>query len=56
MLQIILPIVFIIFGIFLKNTSITGFQRSRRFSVFFIVLGILTLISGIILMYLKSKQ
>lgn len=54
MLQIILPIVFIFFGIFLKNTNNPGFQRSRRFSTFFIVLGILTFTGGIVLMYLKS--
>jgi len=56
MMQILLPIGFIVFGIFLKKTKLPGFERSRRFSTFFIVLGILTLISGIILMYLKSRQ
>lgn len=56
MLQITGSLLFIAFGLFLKNTNNQGFQRSRRFSVFFIVSGILTLIGSIILMYLKSGQ
>ncbi|CAD7809971.1 hypothetical protein CHRY9390_02100 [Chryseobacterium aquaeductus] len=55
MFQIAFSIAFIIFGLFLKNTSNQGFQQSRRFSTFFIVIGILTLIGGMILMLYKSK-
>lgn len=55
MLQIVGSIAFIFFGIFLKNTKKQEFQRSRKFSTFFIILGILTLIGGIILKYLKTQ-
>ncbi|PIF47390.1 hypothetical protein CLU96_4442 [Chryseobacterium sp. 52] len=55
MLQIILPIVFIIFGIFLKTTTSPGFKSSKRFAIMFIILGISTLTAKFILMYLKSK-
>lgn len=56
MIQIILSVVFIIFGIFLKTTKKPGLQQSRRFSLFFIILGILTLIGKIILIYIESEQ
>ncbi|EJL72434.1 hypothetical protein PMI13_01926 [Chryseobacterium populi] len=55
MLQIVLPIIFIAFGVFLKKTTLRGFQSSKRFSTMFIILGISTLVAKFILMYLKSK-
>ncbi|WP_165602247.1 hypothetical protein [Chryseobacterium artocarpi] len=55
MLQIILPIVFLIFGFFLKKTTSPGFQSSKKFANMFIILGISTLVAKFILMYLKSK-
>jgi len=55
MLQIILPIVFLIFGIFLKKTNMEGFKGSKRFANMFIILGISTLVAKFILIYLKSK-
>lgn len=55
MLQIILPIIFIIFGIFLKKTTLKGFQGSKRFSTMFIILGISTLVAKMILIYIHSK-
>lgn len=55
MLQIILPIVFLLFGFFLKKTSHEGFKSSKRFANMFIILGISTLVAKFILMYLKSK-
>jgi len=39
MLQIILPIIFIIFGLFLKKTNHPGFKSSKRFAILFIILG-----------------
>ena len=55
MLQIIIPVVFLIFGFFLKKTEHPGFRSSKRFSNLFIILGISTLVAKFILMYLKSK-
>jgi hypothetical protein len=55
MLQIILPIIFIIFGIFLKKTTSPGFRNSKKLSNIFIILGISTLVAKIILIYIKSK-
>ncbi|MCS3530476.1 hypothetical protein [Chryseobacterium sp. JUb7] len=55
MLQIILPIIFLIFGLFLKKTNHPGFRSSKRFSTMFIILGISTLTAKFILMYLASK-
>ncbi|RLJ33995.1 hypothetical protein CLU97_3485 [Chryseobacterium sp. 7] len=55
MLQIILPIVFLVFGFFLKKTNNEGFKSSKKFANMFIILGISTLVAKFILMYLKSK-
>ncbi len=56
MIQIILSVVFLIFGVFLKVTRHPGFRSSKRFSVLFIILGMLTLTAKLILIYLASKQ
>ncbi|MDR6516818.1 hypothetical protein J2780_003427 [Chryseobacterium camelliae] len=56
MIQIILSVVFLGFGIFLKLTDHPGFRSSKRFSVLFIILGTLTLTAKLILIYLASKQ
>lgn len=55
MIQITLSLILIAFGFFLKYTKNPGFQRSRRFSGFFIILGIITLIGKIALIYYESK-
>ncbi|MET3537284.1 hypothetical protein SAMN05216324_11039 [Chryseobacterium limigenitum] len=55
MLQIALPILFIIFGIFLKKTNNPGFRSSKKFAIMFIILGISTLVARFITLYLKSK-
>ncbi|MEN4759012.1 hypothetical protein ABEG63_01615 [Chryseobacterium sp. C39-AII1] len=55
MLQIILPIIFLIFGLFLKKTNNPGFKSSKKFATMFIILGISTLVAKFILMYLASK-
>lgn len=55
MLQIILPIIFIIFGIFLKKTTSPGFRNSKKLSNVFIILGISTLVAKMILIYIHSK-
>lgn len=55
MLQIALPILFILFGLFLKKTDMKGFQSSKKFSNMFLLLGISTLVAGIIIIYMKSK-
>lgn len=55
MLQIILPIAFLLFVFFLKKTNNEGFRSSKRFANMFIILGISTLVAKFILMYLKSK-
>lgn len=55
MLQIILPIIFLLFGFFLKKTNNEGFRSSKKFANVFIILGISTLVAKFILMYIKSK-
>lgn len=55
MVQIILPILFLAFGFFLKKTTSPGFRTSKKFANVFIILGISTLVAKFILMYLKSK-
>ncbi|CAM2886689.1 PEP-CTERM protein-sorting domain-containing protein [Chryseobacterium flavum] len=55
MVQIILPVVFLLFGFFLKKTNHEGFRSSKKFANMFIILGISTLVARFILMYLKTK-
>ena len=54
MFQVILSVVFIVFGIFLKNTTNPGFQSSKRMSIFLILLGIFSLIGSILLLFTKN--
>jgi len=56
MLQIILPVIFLLFGFFLKKTTLEGFKSSKRFANMFIILGISTLVAKFILMYLQCVR
>jgi len=55
MFGIIVSVLILTFGIFLKMTNVKDFQSSKRFSVMFIILGISALVAKFILMYLASK-
>jgi len=52
MLQIILSIVFVLFGLFLKKTNHPGFRSSKRFAMMFIILGGAILIGKLTLYFL----
>jgi undecaprenyl pyrophosphate phosphatase UppP len=39
MIQIILAIIILLFGFFLKKTNHPGFRSSKRFAIMFIILG-----------------
>ena len=48
MLQIILPIIFLLFGFFMKETNNEGFRSSKKFANMFIILGISKLVAKFI--------
>jgi hypothetical protein len=50
-----LSIFILVFGIFLKTTTLDGFKDSKRFSIIFIILGIIGTIGKILLMYQKGE-
>ena len=54
MIGIILSIGIIIFGLFLKTTKNPDFQNSKKFSWLFLILGIITLVGKLTLLYLQK--
>lgn len=54
MIGIVLSLVILVFGIFLKVTNNPGFAGSKRFSWLFIILGIITLAGKIIILNQKG--
>lgn len=54
MIGIILSIGFIIFGVFLKTTKNPGFQSSKKFAWIFVILGLITLLGKLTLLYLQK--
>ena len=55
MFGISLAFVILFFGIFLKTTSNPGFTSSKKFSWLFIVIGAITLIGKLVIMYQKGE-
>ncbi|MDR2237738.1 MAG: hypothetical protein LBE92_16570 [Chryseobacterium sp.] len=51
----ILPILFIVFGIFLRRTSWVSLIDPKKLSNVFIILGISSLVKGIFLYYVKVE-
>ncbi|SFI15225.1 hypothetical protein [Halpernia frigidisoli] len=54
MFGIILAVVILIFGIFLKITKEPEFQNSKKFAWLFILLGIITLAGKLTLLFLNK--
>ncbi|WP_165584996.1 hypothetical protein [Chryseobacterium taiwanense] len=52
MIQIILAIIILLFGLFLKKTNHPGFRSSKRFAIMFIILGGAVLISKLVFYFL----
>lgn len=55
MFGIVLAVLLLIFGIFLKTTKDPGFAGSKKFSWVFIIIGILSLIGKLVIMYQKGE-
>ena len=55
MFGLALSVLILIFGIFLRTTNNPGFASSKRFSWLFIILGIITLVGKIIILYQKGE-
>ena len=55
MFGIIVAIFILAFGIFLKVTNNPGFASSKKLAWVFIVLGILSLIGKLVIMYQKGE-
>ena len=55
MFQLLLGLLLLIFGIFLKTTSNPGFASSKKFSWLFIAIGAITLIGKLVIMYQKGE-
>lgn len=52
MIQIILAVLFVVFGIFLKQTSHPGFRGSKKFWMMFVILGGVILLSRLVSYFL----
>ena len=55
MFQIVLGILMVIFGVFLKVTKEPGFAKSKKFSWMFIAIGLLSIIAELVIMYQTGK-
>ena len=55
MFQIVLGILMVIFGVFLKVTKEPGFAKSKRFSWMFIAIGLLSIIAELVITYQKGE-
>ena len=55
MFAIVLSLLILVFGIFLKVTKDPGFAPSKRFAWMFIALGIITLIGKAVIMYEQGE-
>lgn len=56
MFGLALSVIFIAFGIFLQRTQHPGFEQSKRFARMLIILGVLTFIGRLVLMFLENQQ
>lgn len=55
MFQLVLGLLILIFGIFLKVTKDPGFDKSKKFSWMFIAIGILSIIGKLLIAYQTGK-
>ncbi len=55
MFQLVLGLLILIFGIFLKITKDPGFAKSKKFSWMFIAIGLLSIIAKLLLAY-QTKE
>ncbi|MBU4538391.1 MAG: hypothetical protein L6264_11560 [Weeksellaceae bacterium] len=55
MFGIVLAVLLLVFGIFLRTTKDPGFAGSKRFSWFFIIGSVLSLIGKLVIMYQKGE-
>lgn len=55
MFGIVLGVFILIFGIFLKVTKDPKFATSKKFSWMFIILGALSLVGKLVIMYQKGE-
>jgi len=55
MFGIILAIFILVFGIYLKITKDPKLATSKKFSWMFIIIGILTLVGKLVIMYQKGE-
>ena len=54
MIQLFLGIVLLIFGIYLKFSKEVGLAKSKKFSWMFILIGLLSIIGKLTIMYQKG--
>ncbi len=55
MIGLIVAIAILIFGIFLRSTNDPKLESSKRFSWMFILIGILTLVGKLVIMYQNGE-
>ncbi len=55
MIGIILAILILVFGIFLKTTKDPKLSTSKKYSWMFIIVGIISLIGKLLIMYQKGE-
>lgn len=55
MIGLIVAIAILIFGIFLRSTTDPKLESSKRFSWMFILIGILTLVGKLVIMYQNGE-
>lgn len=53
-IQYILPVIFIVLGIFIKTSNDPRWKTSKKMSTLLIILGVLTLVGKIILDFSKK--
>ncbi|MCD1116083.1 hypothetical protein [Chryseobacterium turcicum] len=53
MIQIILAVLFMVFGVFLKQSNHPGLRNSKKFWKMFIILGVVILISRLVASFLS---
>lgn len=51
MFQLVLGLLILVFGIFLKVTKDPGFEKSKKFAWMFIAIGIISIIGKLVISY-----
>ncbi len=55
MISIILAIFILAFGVFLKTTKNPGFRSSKKLANLLIILGVISLLGRLVIMYLNNR-